>query len=262
MRYTNKQMRTKRPFAAVALLAVSLYAVLSLPAVLVRAQFSGSTYKIEEAQVGATGSDNELTSTQYQARATAGDTAVGIVNGTTYQAIGGFTTSDTPELEVIASLLNLDLGNASTSTALTGTSVFGVRSYLAQGYVVIIRGAAPTQESNYTMSALASQTISTVGTEQFGINLALNTTGCATPAPANYGAAPAQVPDSSFSFGIANINYDDCGQYRYVDGDTIAQSSSSSGVTNYTISYLVNINTITRAGTYNFPHSVNVVSTF
>jgi len=233
-----------------------MYAGLSVPSFIVRAQFSGSTYRIEEAQVGATGSDNELTSAQFSARATAGDTAVGIVNGTTYQAIGGFTTSDTPELEVIAGGFNLDLGSASNSAALTGSSVFGVRSYLAQGYVVIIRGTPPTQEANYTMTSLATQTASSVGVEQFGINLTANTL------PTTIGAVPAQVPDGTFSFGVANGNYDDTNQYRYVDGETIAQSSSSSGVTNYTITYLVNISTITRAGTYNFNHSVNVVSTF
>jgi uncharacterized protein YaiE (UPF0345 family) len=227
-----------------------------LPIAVAQAQYSGSVYKVEEAQVGAVGSDAELTSTTYQARATAGDTAVGIVNGTTYQAIGGFTTSSAPELEVIAGSLNLDLGNASVSSSLTGTSQFGVRTYLSEGYTVIIRGVPPTQESGYTMNALATQTSSTVGVEQFGINLVANTS------PASFGSAPAQVPDASFSFGAAHANYATTNQYRYVNGDTIATSSSSSGVTNYTISYLVNISSITRAGTYTFNHSVNVVSRF
>lgn len=220
------------------------------------AQYSGTNYKIEEAQVGAVGSDNELSSTQYQGRATAGDTAVGIVNGSQYQAVGGFTTSDAPELEVIAGSLNLDLGDASTASALTGTSQFGVRSYLAEGYTVYINGIAPTQESSYTMTAMASNGSSAVGTEQFGINLVANT------APASVGANPAQVPDSSFSFGSATANYGTANSYRYVNGEAIATSSSSSGVTNYTITYLVNISAITRAGTYNFPHSVNVVPRF
>lgn len=106
------------------------------------------------------------------------------------------------------------------------------------------------------MSSLATQTASSAGTEQFGINLTANTS------PATVGATPVQVPDGTFSFGFANTNYDDPNLYRYNNGDTIAQSNSSSGTTNYTISYLVNISTITRAGTYNFTHSVNVVSTF
>ncbi len=220
------------------------------------AQYSGTQYKIEEAQVGAVGSDNDLQSTNYQGRATAGDTAVGIVNGTTYQAIGGFTTSEAPELEVVAGNMTLDLGDATTGAALTGTSQFGVRSYLAEGYVVIIRGVPPTQEGGYTMAAMPTQAGSSPGTEQFGINLVANT------APATFGTAPQQIPDNTFSFGYAHTNYDDTNQYRYVDGDIIAQSNTSSGVTNYTVSYLVNISSITPAGTYVYRSSVNVVATY
>jgi uncharacterized protein YaiE (UPF0345 family) len=231
------------------------WSLLAIPST-VYAQYTGTTYKIEEAQVGSAGSDNELSGTSYKGRATAGDTAVGIVNGTTYQAVGGFTTTDAPELEVIAGSLNLNLGNASTGAALTGTSLFGVRAYLSYGYTVYINGVAPTQESNYTMTSLSTQTASSVGVEQFGINLKANTS------PATVGANPAQVPDATFSFGAATANYGTANQYRYVNGDAIAQSTSSSGVTNYTITYLVNISSITRAGTYTFTHSVDVVATY
>lgn len=257
---TNMTVRTT-------LLAVFLGTVFMFPSV-VKAQYTGTAYKVEEAQVGAAGSDNDLSSTSYKGRATAGDTAVGIVNGTTYQAVGGFTTSEAPELEVIAGSLNLDLGNASTSSTLAGTAQFGVRTYLAQGYVVYINGVAPTQESGYTMNALGTQTASVPGTEQFGINLRQNvcatvSTPCSSPlSPPNFGADAAQVPDSSFSYGTVNANYNTPNQFRYVNGDTIAQSSSSSGVTNYTISYMVNISSVTKAGLYKFDHSVNVVSTY
>jgi len=241
--------------------------VFMFPAI-VKAQYTGTAYKMEEAQVGAAGSDNELSSTSYKGRATAGDTAVGIVNGTTYQAVGGFTTSDAPELEVIAGSLNLDLGSATTTNALVGTGSFGVRTYLAQGYTVYIRGIPPTQEGGFTMSALATQTASSVGSEQFGINLRQNTCAtvnstCASPeAPPNFGLDPVQVPDATFSFGTVNANYNTPNQFRYVNNDAIASSSSSSGVTNYKISYLVNISSVTRAGTYNFRHSVDVVPTY
>lgn len=237
------------------ILAVTICSVLMLPSV-AYAQYTGSAYKIEEAQVGAAGSENDLSGTAYKGRATAGDTAVGIVNGTQYQAVGGFTTSDAPELEVIAGALNLDLGNASTASTLSGSSQFGVRTYLAYGYTVYIRGAPPTQESGYVMSNLTSQTAPIAGTEQFGINLVANTV------PTSVGADPVQVPDSSFSFGNVNANYGTANQYRYVPDDAIAYSNSSSGVTNYTITYMVNISSITPAGTYIFDHSVDVVPTY
>jgi uncharacterized protein YaiE (UPF0345 family) len=249
------------------LLATVLGIGFMFPAI-VKAQYTGTAYKMEEAQVGAAGSDNDLSGTTYKGRATAGDTAVGIVNGTTYQAVGGFTTSEVPELEVIAGSLNLDLGNASTTNALVGTGQFGVRVYLAQGYTVFIHGVPPTQESGYTLNTLTSQTASTVGTEQFGINLRLNTcvtvnSTCALPeTPPNFGADPVQVPDVSFSFGVVNANYNTPNQFRYNNNDVIASSTSSSGVTNYKISYLINISNVTKAGTYIFNHSVDVVATY
>lgn len=249
------------------ILAVILGVVFMFPAI-VKAQYTGTAYKMEEAQVGAAGSDNDLSSTSYKGRATAGDTAVGIVNGTTYQAVGGFTTSEVPELEVIAGALTLDLGSASTSNALVGTGSFGVRAYLAEGYTVYIHGVAPTQESGYTLATLAVQTNSVVGTEQFGINLrqnvcaTVNSTCAAPEAPPNFGANPVQVPDTTFSFGVVNANYNTPNQFRYVNNDAIANSTTSSGVTNYKISYLVNISNVTKAGTYVFNHSVDVVATY
>jgi hypothetical protein len=236
------------------LLAV-VVGVFLLPGV-ARAQYSGSIYKVEEAQVGAVGSDNDLTSGTYKGRATAGDTGVGIVNGTAFQAVGGFTTSQDPELEVTASLVNLNLGNASKTSALSGSATFGVRTYLASGYVVVIQGVPPTQESGYTMPGLATQTASTAGTQQFGINLVANTS------PTTVGANPVQVPDTSFSFGTVNANYATANQYRYTNGDVVAQSSQSSGRTDYTITYLVNISAVTPAGLYNFAHSVAVIGTY
>ena len=239
--------------------------LLSLMALLDRtafAQYSGSSYKIEEAQVGSTGGDNDLTSGSYRGRAGVGDTAVGLVAGATYRAVGGFTTSDVPELEVSVNTPSLDLGSASSSTTLTGTANFGVRVYLASGYVVYTRGGLPTNGNGDTIPGIATPSASAQGTEQFGINMIANLTSCPTPAPANYGADPQQLPDATFSFGSAAVDYNTCGLYKYVDGDQVAQSTQSSGVTNYTISYVVNIAPLTKAGVYEVNHQMIVVATY
>ena len=222
----------------------------------VYAQYSGSSYKIEEAQVGATGGDNDLTSTSYRGRAGVGDTGVGIVSGATYQAVGGFTTSDIPELEMSVNTPNLNLGNASTSATLTGTANFGVRVYLASGYAVFTRGGLPTSEGGATVPGMPVSTTPTIGTAQFGINLVANTS------PTTFGALPQQLPDASFSFGSVAANYNTTNFFRYVDGDQVAQSTQSSGVTNYTISYVVNISPITAAGVYSLSHQMIVVATY
>jgi hypothetical protein len=221
-----------------------------------RAQYSGTNYKIEEAQVGAVGGDNDLEGTSFQGRAGVGDTAIGLVAGATYQAVGGFTTSDIPELEVSVGTLNLNLGDATPSTTLTGVSSFGVRVYLSNGYTVYTRGGVPTNQSGVPLPGLAVNTTSTPGTEQFGINLVANT------APTTFGSIPQQLPDASFSFGSVAVNYNTANSYRYVDGEAIAQSTQSSGVTNYTVSYIVNIAPITDAGTYTMRHQMIVVGTY
>ena len=56
--------------------------------------------------------------------------------------------------------------------------------------------------------------------------------------------------------------YDTVNNFRYNTGDTIAQSDSSSGQTDYTISYIVNISPITEAGLYVFSQDLVVVGTY
>jgi hypothetical protein len=237
------------------LVVLGLVGVLLLYPSGVYAQYTGTNYRIEEAQVGAVGGDNDLTSGTYKGRAGVGDTGVGNVTGTNFQAFGGFTTTDAPELEVSVNTLNLNLGNASTSSALTGSTKFGVRAYLTAGYTAYIRGVSPTQEGGYSMTSLATQTASSPGTEQFGINLSANNVPSSSPVCAD-------LPNATFSFGTVNANYSNGTLYRYVAGDAVAQSPSSTGCTEYTVNYLVNISTTTRAGTYTFAQSIAVVATY
>jgi len=89
-----------------------------------------------------------------------------------------------------------------------------------------------------------------------GMNLAANTS------PTTFGAVPVQIPDSTFSFGVATSNYNTANQYMYVNGDTIASSPKSSGETDYTISYILNITNITPGGTYTMNQAIVATSTF
>lgn len=84
----------------------------------------------------------------------------------------------------------------------------------------------------------------------------------ANTSPATFGAVPQQLPDASFSFGSAATNYNTANNFRYVDGEQVAQSAQSSGVTNYTISYIVNISPLTKAGVYELDHQMIVVATY
>lgn len=158
-----------------------------------------------------------------------------------------------------ATATNTDLGYLSTSSAATTTWGFSIRTYLASGYIVTNASDPPTATSGagtHTLANLTSPTASSPGTEQFGINLVANTS------PTTFGAVPAQIPDSSYSFGQAATGYNTANLFKYVKGDTVAYSPKSSGETDYTISYLYNISTATPAGKYVFNHILVGTSTF
>jgi hypothetical protein len=106
------------------------------------------------------------------------------------------------------------------------------------------------------MQGMATTAASSAGTEQFGINLRANTS------PATFGAEPVQVPDGTFSFGTVASGYSTVNQYRYVKGETIASSGRSSGETDYTISYIMNISSVTPGGTYTMDHNLVATATF
>lgn len=215
---------------------------------------SSPSYKVDELFIG-TGGTNDSASPSFQGRASIGDLGVGNSASTNFQAYASFTTTGDPVLEVAVSSATLNLGTLSPSATATGTATFSVRTYLASGYVVITRGAPPTSEGGATIDPMTSGGISTIGIEQFGMNLKDNSTP-------NIGAEAAQIPDSSFSYGFASTGYDIVNNFRYNTGDTIAQSNSSSGQTDYTISYIINISPITEAGVYTFRQDLVVAGTF
>lgn len=95
--------------------------------------------------------------------------------------------------------------------------------------------------------------VSQPGVEQFGINLVANTS------PSSVGSNP---DNGQFGFGAVVGNYSTPNQFYYSSGDTIAQSPKSSGVTNYTITYLVNVEGLTPGGKYRSDQTLVVLGTF
>ena len=225
-----------------------------LPATAI-AQSSSTNYKIEESFFGI-GGELDPNSPNYQARQSAGETTVGNTTSSNYQAQAGFNTTDQPMLEFEVSNTDVDLGTLSASSTATATATFHVRTYLSDGYVVTAVGDPPANESGDQIAPLAAPTASSAGTEQFGINLVANTS------PATFGADPEQSPDGSFSFGDAASGYDTANVYKYVQGDIIAESASSSGKTIYTVSYIFNIAALTEAGEYTTDQTFVATSTY
>ena len=216
-------------------------------------QSTSTNYSVNEVQIGG-GSSLHDCSTNYCAKTSVGDTTVGSATSTNYAARFGFNTSNVPMLEVMTSAGTSDMGVLDVATTGTATASIKVRNYLSSGYIIQLTGPAPSQ-GIHTLTNLATPTSSHQGAEQFGVNLAANT------APA-IGASPVQVPNSTFSFGTAASDYSTPDLFKYVNGDIIAQSLSSSGETDYTLSMIINISNVTPGGRYTGTFSAVVVPTY
>lgn len=228
-------------------------------------QSSSSNYQVNEVFFGTGGELNACSST-YCSKQAAGETGVGNTSSSNYQAQGGFNTDRAPYIQFNVTGGSTDLGVLSVGSTATTTGTFNVKTYLAGGYVVKTVSDPPTNTlpTQPQLHALSTPTASSMGTEQFGINLVANNTavhpGCVTPA--TFGAEPVQQPDSTYSFGTVASGYNTCGLFKYVKGDTIAQSSKSTGETDYTISYIFNISNVSAAGEYQFHHVLVATSTY
>lgn len=241
-------------------LVLGLLVLVSSTTIATALQSSSSTYGIDQAFFGNGGQLNACSSS-YCTKQTAGETAVGNSSSANFQVQAGNNTDRTPYIEFIVNNANINLGQLSSSSTTTANATFSVKTYLAGGYTVL-NASPPPQNGSYTMHNLTSPTASSIGNEQFGINLVANTTGGACNAPANFGAVPSQAPDSTFGFGQVASGYNTCGLFKYVNGDQIAYSNSSSGETDYTISYIFNITAVTPGGTYTMNHVLVATSTY
>ena len=219
------------------------------------AQSSSTNYEINEYFIGP-GGQLESSSTNYQLQGGgAGDTGVGESESTNFRQQAGFNTASEPRLSFAITDGAVELGGLSTVTTATDTATFSVLNYTTYGYVVQILGDTPVNGS-HNLAAMSSTAASQVGTEQFGINLVANTS------PTTFGADPAQVPSSDFSYGQAATNYNTANNYRYVQGETIALAGEASGQTDYTISYITNISETTPGGEYAGGLTLIVVGTY
>lgn len=222
-----------------------IVAVVNMSVGLVAAQSSSSNFQIQESFVGPGGS-LESNSTNYGTAP--GQQAVNGVGGgpsgsTNFKADSGPVSTNDPSLSCTIDTSNVNFGALSTSVAATATATFEVLNYTSYGYVVQIIGNPPSTGA-YTLAGMSSTGPSVPGTEQFGINLVANTS------PTTFGANAVQTPDSLFSSGAAAANYNTANNYRYVAGETIASASASSGLTEYTLSYIINAASTTAGGTY------------
>lgn len=246
-------------------LSLVLTLLVLFPAV-VLAQYSSSNYKTEETFFGI-GGELDSQSANYKGQSSVGSLGVGTYSSANYQTYSGFLTPNEPFLELGIDTSTVDLGTLDTASTKTGVANFHVRAYIDSGYVVKTMSQPPTYTSgaaSHTLTNMAALGTSTIGEEQFGINLVANTS------PATFGANPSPQPDSTFAFGQAASGYSTTNQYKYNVSDNIACSGTSGscgtssgwGATNYTISYIANISIVTAGGNYTMVHDLVAVATF
>lgn len=239
---------------------MALFFVVLAPSVLA-AESSSSNYSVDRVFFGA-GGELEACSDNYCSKQTAGEVAAGHTAGSAFRAQAGFNVEREPYIAFSVAGNTTDLGYLSKTSATYTEATFAVKTYLSSGYVVQLASNPPTNTSpgGYMLNALSTPTASTPGTEQFGVNLVENTTSCG--APGDFGAGPVQVPDNTFSFGEVASGYDTCGLFKYVKEDVVASSDRSTGETDFTISFIYNVEDLTPSGEYVFNGALVATATF
>ena len=214
-------------------------------------ELQSPNYTIREGSIGS-GSLNQSSSSSYLITDATGDIGVGTAASDNYNLSAGSKTPSDPTLSFAITSGSPTFPTLSPSSASMTTATFSVLNYTSYGYIVQILGTTPTN-NGYQIPALAENTASSPGTEQFGINLVANTS------PENIGANP---DNGDYGFGEAAANYAIPNQYRFVNGETIAFAPKSSGLTNYTISYLINVAGLTPGGQYRSASTLVIVGTY
>lgn len=131
----------------------------------------------------------------------------------------------------------MSLGELSTSQTKTATSQFSGATNDFTGYSVSIIGQTMTA-GNQIIPSLASQTASSTGVSQFGINLRQNTSPFVGADPSGVGTA------------YVNASYDIPNVYMFNNGDQLVSSTISTDYNLHTVSYIVNISSSQQPGYY------------
>jgi hypothetical protein len=246
---TIKTMR-KRLAGVAVVLACCLCIILLSPAY-ADSPSKSTNYELDETVVGGSGLTQE-SSSNFQAGESIGDTGIGNSASSNFQLNAGYTTTNDPALSFAVDTSTPSFGAFSPSSAATATATFEVSDYTSYGYAVQVVGNPPSNGS-HTLPAMSTTGPSQIGVEQFGINVVANTS------PITFGSNP---NNGQFGNGQAAANYSSANNYRYVNGETIATGPKSSGITIYTISYIVNVTSLTPGGQYASSQTLLCTGTF
>ncbi|MEK7183944.1 MAG: SBBP repeat-containing protein [Patescibacteria group bacterium] len=161
-----------------------------------------------------------------------------------------------PVLQFSLSSVICDLGIFSATQTKFCTHTMSAGTNAASGYVISYIPTTTLISGANTITAMATQTSSVLGSEQFGLNLRANTAVGSNTASA-FGANP------SGGSGSVMTGYELVDQFKFaVGGGNIAQTTVPSQFTTFTASFIANIEYATEPGTYSTPVTYTIVATY
>lgn len=225
--------------------------IVAVPTTAVADVPKSTNYQFDETSIGS-GGMLQSGSANFSVTDGVGDLGIGNSSSANYNLIAGSHTTHDPTLSFVVN--QATAFDIFTPTApVTSTATFSVLNYTSYGYVVQVYGDPPTHDG-HSIHGMDITGPSQPGIEQFGMNLVANTT------PVSFGANP---DNGQFGFGsVSSTQYGTANNYRYVSGEVIAQASKESGQTNYTISYILNVASLTPGGQYTTNQSLIVTGTY
>ena len=136
---------------------------------------------------------------------------------------------------------SVSLGTITPSTSGTGTSQIGVTTNAATGYSITYNGSTLTSGANTITAIGATAAASSVGTEQFGLNLKANTS------PTTFGADP-----SGAGSAVPTTQYNTANSFAFVAGSatSIVAPTSPDNFRLFTAAYMANVAGTTQPGSY------------
>lgn len=131
-----------------------------------------------------------------------------------------------------------DMGTLGPLDTLAASSQMAVGTNATAGYSIMVFGT-PMQAGASVISPLTTPSPSSLGENQFGINLVANTD-----------PHVGQDPDGDSINAVVAPDYATPNQFKFVDGDEIASAPNVSLVRRFTVSYIVNSAPDLRPGVY------------
>lgn len=223
--------------------------------------YSSPNYSVQQIFFGAGGSDNQASS-NYNSRISVGELGIGNYSSSNYQAYAGFNTTGTPFLEFVVTGSSINLGYLSTTSTNTATGTFYIRAWQSGGYTVYTTSPPPTNAGGYSLATPSTPTASTIGSEQFGVNLVANSV------PSSLGTNPQDAVTPNTCPTVASCvgsNYDTANKYMYSltsPNNEIAFDSSSTSSIVYTLSFIFNISKSSPSGQYVFNSNLVAVADY